>query len=66
MVIGCWLIESGRARDGGEALETIAREWKTVEKCNRFPHSPETGPQFNFVLHFQAAPQQIQLVSVAS
>ncbi|KXN81391.1 hypothetical protein AN958_04780 [Leucoagaricus sp. SymC.cos] len=66
MVIGCWLIESGRARDGAEALEIVAREWKTVEKCNRFPHSPETGPQFEFVLHFQAAPKPIQLVSVAS
>ncbi|KAJ3573254.1 hypothetical protein NP233_g2558 [Leucocoprinus birnbaumii] len=66
MVIGCWLIESRRAKDGVEALEIIAKEWKTVEKCNRFPHSPETGPQFEFVLHFKAAPKPIQLVSVAS
>jgi hypothetical protein len=66
MVIGCWLIESGRAKNGADALEIVAREWKTVEKCTRFPHSPETGPQFNFVLHFQAAPKTIQLVSVTS
>lgn len=66
MVIGCWLVESGRAKNGKEALEIIAREWKTVEKCTKFPHSPETGPQFEFVLHFQAAPKPIQLVSVAS
>lgn len=66
MVIGCWLIESGIAKNGEEALAIIAREWKTVEKCTRFPHSPETGPQFDFVLHFQAAPKPIQLVSIAS
>jgi len=57
MVIGCWLVESGLAINGEEALSIIAREWKTVEKCNKFPHSPETGPQFEFVLHFQAAPK---------
>ncbi|KAF9449624.1 phosphatases II [Macrolepiota fuliginosa MF-IS2] len=66
MVIGCWLVESGIARNGEEALAIIAREWKTVEKYNRFPHSPETGPQFNFVLRFQAAPKPMQLISIAS
>lgn len=53
MVVGCWLVESGIARNGDEALRTIAREWKTVEKCTRFPHSPETGPQFEFVQKFR-------------
>lgn len=66
MVIGCWLVESGLAKNGEEALNIIAREWKTVEKCNRFPHSPETGPQFEFVLHFQAAPKPVHFLSVAS
>lgn len=55
MVVGCWLVECGAARDGAEALTVIAREWKTVEKCTRFPHSPETGPQFEFVMNFQRA-----------
>lgn len=53
MVVGCWLVESGRVECGEEALGRIAREWRTVEKCKRFPHSPETGPQFEFVKNFQ-------------
>ncbi|KAF8890878.1 protein-tyrosine phosphatase-like protein, partial [Mucidula mucida] len=54
MVIGCWLVQCGMARDGEEALGIIAREWRTVEKCRRYPHSPETGPQFEFVKRFHA------------
>ncbi|EKM75214.1 hypothetical protein AGABI1DRAFT_24453, partial [Agaricus bisporus var. burnettii JB137-S8] len=53
MVIGCWLVESGRARNGEEALAIIAQKWKTVAKCNKYPHSPETGAQAEFVLHFE-------------
>ncbi|EGN92955.1 hypothetical protein SERLA73DRAFT_64870 [Serpula lacrymans var. lacrymans S7.3] len=53
MVVGCWLVECGLARDGEDALKIIAKEWKTVEKFKRFPHSPETGPQFEFVKNFQ-------------
>ncbi|KAG9223487.1 hypothetical protein PTI98_001962 [Pleurotus ostreatus] len=53
LVVGCWLVQSGVAKDGPEALSIIAREWRTVEKCKRFPHSPETGPQFEFVRDFQ-------------
>ncbi|PPQ68871.1 hypothetical protein CVT24_007680 [Panaeolus cyanescens] len=52
MVIGCWLVESGVAKNGEDALSMIAREWKTVEKCTRYPHSPETGAQFDFVFQF--------------
>ncbi|KAF9042298.1 protein-tyrosine phosphatase-like protein [Panaeolus papilionaceus] len=52
MVVGCWLVEHGVARNGEEALSMIAREWKTVEKCTRYPHSPETGAQFDFVFQF--------------
>lgn len=52
MVIGCWLVESGTAKNGEAALGIIDREWRTVEKCNRYPHSPETGPQFEFVMNF--------------
>ena len=54
MVIGCWLVQSGMAKDGDEALEIIAKEWRTVEKHTRYPHSPETGPQFEFVKSFHA------------
>ncbi|KAL0958785.1 hypothetical protein HGRIS_014106 [Hohenbuehelia grisea] len=56
MVVGCWLVQSGVAHDGPDALNIIAREWRTVEKCKRFPHSPETGPQFEFVRCFQPSP----------
>ena len=52
MVVGCWLVESGMARNGNEALCIIAKEWQSVEKCKRYPHSPETGPQFDFVYNF--------------
>jgi atypical dual specificity phosphatase len=57
MVIGCWLVESGVAKNGAEALDIIAREWKSVEKCKRYPHSPETGPQFDFVSQFHPLPK---------
>ncbi|RDB27401.1 hypothetical protein Hypma_004345 [Hypsizygus marmoreus] len=52
MVIGCWLVDSGHAKNGEEALSIIASEWCTVEKCKRYPHSPETGSQFDYVLNF--------------
>jgi len=52
MVIGCWLVESGVAKNGEEALSIIAREWKQVAKCKVYPHSPETGPQVDFVFQF--------------
>jgi atypical dual specificity phosphatase len=49
MVVGCWLVQRGTARHGAEALDIIAREWRTVEKCTRYPLSPETGGQCEFV-----------------
>jgi atypical dual specificity phosphatase len=54
LVVGCWLVSRGTAKDGEEALAIIAREWCTVEKCDRYPLSPETGPQFEFVLQWEA------------
>lgn len=63
MVVGCWLVESGYATCGNDALEIVAREWKTVEKCIRFPHSPETGPQFEFVMNFKATPKSLKIFS---
>lgn len=53
LVVGCWLVDSGVAKTGEEALRIIASEWKTVEKYKRYPHSPETGPQFDFVYNFK-------------
>ncbi|KAJ7224491.1 protein-tyrosine phosphatase-like protein [Mycena pura] len=52
MVIGCWLVESGLAKNGEEALQIIAREWRGVAKCVIYPHSPETPDQFAFVRNF--------------
>jgi len=52
LVVGCWLVESGVAQDGDDALKRIAVQWREVEKCKRFPVSPETGPQFEFVRNF--------------
>ena len=43
-VIGCWLVESGVAKDGEEALKIIATEWKTVDKCRRFPCTVDEQP----------------------
>lgn len=51
-VVGCWLVQSGRCKDGEEALNVIAQQWATVEKHARFPCSPETGAQAEFVRHF--------------
>jgi hypothetical protein len=65
MVIGCWLVQSGIAKNGEEALEIIAKEWKTVEKCKRYPHSPETGPQFEFVKTFRASPACASAIDAA-
>jgi hypothetical protein len=56
MVVGSWLVESRIAKNGEEALSIIAQEWKNVEKCRRFPHSPETGPQFEFVRTYRRSP----------
>ncbi|KAJ7591722.1 protein-tyrosine phosphatase-like protein [Mycena floridula] len=55
LVIGCWLVESSIAKNGEEALAIIAREWCRVEKCKRYPHSPETVQQFEFVKTFRKA-----------
>lgn len=65
MVVGCWLVESGMAKSGEDALKIIDREWRTVEKCNRFPHSPETGPQFEFVRNFQRVPVSIDVLEAS-
>lgn len=51
--MGCWLVQSGRARDGNEALEAVARLWEGVEKRKRYPLSPETGAQAEYVRKFQ-------------
>ncbi|KAI9450089.1 protein-tyrosine phosphatase-like protein [Lactarius psammicola] len=56
LVVGCWLVESGAVEDGAAALRFIAEEWKSVEKYRRFPQSPETGCQCEFVRNFERLP----------
>ncbi|KAF8516651.1 phosphatases II [Gautieria morchelliformis] len=51
-VVGCWFIQSGRVTDGEGALQTVKILWKKVEKCKRYPNSPETGQQCEFVKGF--------------
>ena len=46
-------MQSGRVRDGEEALGVVARLWEGVEKRKRFPCSPETGAQEEFVRKFE-------------
>jgi len=46
-VVACHLIESGMTAD--EALAHIAERWKTMEKVRRFPRSPQTEAQVEFV-----------------
>jgi protein-tyrosine phosphatase len=66
LVIGCWLVQSGLAADGEEALQIIAKEWKGVEKCTRFPHSPETGEQEMFVRNWKVGAQVKGVMGVGS
>ncbi|KAI0265335.1 protein-tyrosine phosphatase-like protein [Gloeopeniophorella convolvens] len=56
LVVGCWLVESRAVDDGAAALRFIAEEWKSVEKYRRFPQSPETGGQCEFVRNFERLP----------
>ena len=47
-VIGCWLVRHGQS--GEQALETIAGHWATVAKRHRYPQSPQTDEQCDYVL----------------
>lgn len=51
--MGCWLVQSGRVADGEEALEVVGRLWEGVEKRRRYPVSPETGDQSEYVRRFE-------------
>lgn len=49
-VIGCWLVRQGQS--GAQALETLAGHWATVAKRQRYPQSPQTAAQCEYVLHW--------------
>lgn len=49
-IVGCWLVRHGQS--GEEALATIAGHWTTVAKRNRYPESPQTEAQCEYVLRW--------------
>lgn len=52
-VVGCHLIEQGMTAD--QALEHIAQRWQTMEKVVRFPRSPQTDAQVDFIRAWEKA-----------
>jgi hypothetical protein len=49
--VGCFLVRQGR--NGAGALEQLADWWQYVPKHTRFPNSPQTLAQEDFVLNWQ-------------
>lgn len=49
-IVGCWLVRHGQS--GEEALDTIAGHWTTVAKRHRYPMSPQTEAQCDYVLNW--------------
>lgn len=49
-VVGCYLVRHGKS--GPEALQQLAQWWKDVPKSSRFPYSPETRQQTQFILNW--------------
>lgn len=50
-IVGCWLVRQGHS--GEEALATIASHWTTVAKRIRFPQSPQTDEQCEYVRRWE-------------
>ncbi len=46
--VGCYLVRQGRS--GKDALRQLTEWWRTVPKSARYPHSPETKAQRQFIL----------------
>ncbi|MCX8155062.1 MAG: phosphatase [Verrucomicrobiae bacterium] len=51
VVVGCYLVRHGMT--GEQALQELARLWKTVEKSEYFPDSPETPQQREYILKWR-------------
>lgn len=56
-VVGCYLVRQGLS--GQQALDQLAAWWKRVPKSNRYPHSPETVQQENFIREWHNHEQRI-------
>ena len=48
-IVACYLVSSNRVTSGSEALDVLKSEFAFVEKRKRYPMTPETGPQCDFV-----------------
>ena len=48
--VGCFLVRHGKT--GNEALGQLAKWWQDVPKSERFPRSPETSAQAQFILNW--------------
>lgn len=49
-VVGCWFVRHGFT--GDQALEEIAKRWLWMEKAIRFPRSPQTPQQRDYIRHW--------------
>lgn len=57
-VVGCYLVRQGLT--GEQALDQLAAWWKHVPKSNRYPHSPETFQQEQFIRVWQQHEQRVK------
>lgn len=63
-IVGCWLVRQGQS--GEEALATIAGHWATVAKRIRFPQSPQTEAQCDYVRQWESLDRCSSPASLAS
>jgi hypothetical protein len=49
--VGCYLVRRGKT--GEQALRQLAEWWQAVPKRTRFPRSPETDAQVQFILDWK-------------
>lgn len=57
-VVGCYLVCQGLT--GQQALDQLAAWWKHVPKSSRYPHSPETLQQEQFVREWHTHEQRVK------
>lgn len=57
-VVGCYLVRHGLS--GQQALDQLAAWWKNVPKSSRYPHSPETFQQQQFVRAWRSHETRIE------
>jgi len=49
--VGCYLARHGQ--NGQSALDALAQRWQSVPKSARYPYSPETSEQENFIRNWR-------------